>query len=84
MACGCPVIVSNKVGMSDLLEDGVDGFVVRYGDSEGLKGKIRLLLADDNPRTTMGARARETAKRVSWARIAWQYAETYNQLIRYS
>jgi glycosyltransferase involved in cell wall biosynthesis len=84
MVTARPVIVSDRVGMSDLLEDGIDGFVVRYGDSEDLRGKIRLLLADDDLRRTMGTRARETAKRVSWARIAWQYAETYNQLIHYS
>ena len=81
MACGCPVIVSDRVGMSDLLEDGTDGFIVRYGDTEDLSGKIELLLADDELRRTMGTRARETAKRISWARIASQYAQIYKQLI---
>jgi glycosyltransferase involved in cell wall biosynthesis len=81
MACGCPVIVSDRVGMSDLLENGIDGFVVRYGDSEDLRGKLRLLLADGDLRRTMGAKARETAKQISWERIAREYAQIYKQLI---
>ncbi|MEE9516115.1 MAG: glycosyltransferase [Candidatus Adiutricales bacterium] len=47
MACGLPVVASNLMGIPELVEDGVTGFLFRPRDSHGLAEKIIELL--DNP-----------------------------------
>ena len=43
LACGCPVICSDTAGMTDLVEDGVNGLTFPVGDSAGLASCIRRL-----------------------------------------
>ena len=67
MAAGCAVIVSNEVGShSDLVTDGVEGFVFPVGDIDGLtKALARVVSSPDQTQ-----RMREAAK----ARIAsWNF-----------
>ena len=40
MACGLPVIASENTGARDVITEGVDGFVVPFGDREVLKKAI--------------------------------------------
>jgi glycosyltransferase involved in cell wall biosynthesis len=47
MACGLPVITTDKVGASaDLVENGVNGYVVEAGDQTALLEAMRRLVAD--------------------------------------
>ncbi len=56
MNAGRPLIVSDRVGAArDLVRDGVNGFVVPAGDSEGLSDRLKILLADPSRRERMGA-----------------------------
>jgi alpha-maltose-1-phosphate synthase len=48
MACGCPVIASTNTGAEDLLNDGVEGFIVPIRDPDVLRVRIQEL-ADDPP-----------------------------------
>ncbi len=48
MACGKPVIVSDKVGAAnDLVQEGVNGFIFKAGDCRGMLNKFRKLLELD-------------------------------------
>ncbi len=51
---GRPVVASDVGGISDWLEDGVNGFLVRPADSQALAAKINQLLHDEALRTGMG------------------------------
>jgi glycosyltransferase involved in cell wall biosynthesis len=47
MACGLPVIVSDRVGAGpDLIEEGKNGYVVRSGDAQALAARCLDLLHD--------------------------------------
>ncbi|MHA1381801.1 MAG: glycosyltransferase family 4 protein [Candidatus Helarchaeota archaeon] len=81
MACGCPVIVSERVGMSYLIEEGINGFVVQYRNKEDLAKKIKLLMADDDLREKIGTKARKTAEQISWEMIAKKYTDTYKRVM---
>ena len=55
MSLGKPVITTYAVGSSfDLIENGVNGFMVKEKDIQELASKINLLLSDNNLRKKMG------------------------------
>ena len=66
MACGLPIICTYNSGLSDLVEDGVNGFVVKEGDLEDLKNKMQWFIDNPSAIKTMGEAARNKAKAYSW------------------
>jgi glycosyltransferase involved in cell wall biosynthesis len=64
MAAGTPVISSDQVGAStELIEDGVNGFLVPVGDISGYAAAMSRLLQDPELARAMGAGARDQAMR---------------------
>jgi len=59
MACGLPVIACSGSGVSELLVDGENGFMVPPKELDALVVRLRELLSDSEKRETMGARARQ-------------------------
>lgn len=67
MACGLPVIVTRNAGATDIVTEGVDGFVVSIRDVARLKEKIRLLYEQPQLRERMSRAAVEKARhRLGW------------------
>ncbi len=60
MAAGKPIVAADRGGAKDVVADGETGFLVSYGDVEGLKGRLATLLADDLLRRRMGEAGRKT------------------------
>lgn len=58
-AMGVPCITTDDAGNSELVVDGVTGFVVKQRDVEALAGKMILLAEDHRHRQAMGEKARE-------------------------
>ena len=44
MACGLPVIVSDAPGASEMVEDGVTGYVFKCGDTTDLQKKLLFVI----------------------------------------
>lgn len=67
MACGLPVIVTENVGASDVVSEGVDGFVVPIRDADALGQKLSMLYEQPEMRMEMGkAAARKAGNDLSW------------------
>ncbi len=80
MASRLPVIVSANVGAKDLVEDGLNGFVLLDRlDADIAGGKIVLLL-DPSLRAAMGEAGRRTAQRHGWDRLAEEVAGVYDSV----
>ncbi|MDL2232646.1 glycosyltransferase [Ruminococcaceae bacterium OttesenSCG-928-L11] len=58
-----PSVIMEIPGLDDIIETGVNGFVVAQDDIEGAAKKISLLLTDKELRKKMSAKAGEMAKR---------------------
>jgi len=58
MATGLPVITTSVGGVAEIVDDGVQGYVVAPRDGRVLAERLHLLLADDARRLAMGAAAR--------------------------
>ncbi|NJM70255.1 MAG: glycosyltransferase family 4 protein [Scytonema sp. RU_4_4] len=54
MAAGVPVVATQIAGVSELVEDGVNGYLVPPGDSISLTECIEKLLSDDKLRAAFG------------------------------
>lgn len=62
-----PVIVSDQVGCHrDLVRNGVNGFVVKAGDTQALADSIRSILADEHTWQTMGGKSRDIIQTYSF------------------
>lgn len=61
MACGCPVIGTTNSGAENLLEDGVEGFIVAIRDAQAIASRLQTLADDPDKRAQM---SRASLKRV--------------------
>jgi phosphatidyl-myo-inositol dimannoside synthase len=57
MARGKPVIGGAHGGTPEIIEDGMNGYLVRHGDVEQLVDRLQRLLSKDSLRREMGAQA---------------------------
>lgn len=63
MASGKPVVGGAHGGTPDVIEDGVNGFLVSHGDVPVLAEKLQMLLTGDALRREVGERARQRVER---------------------
>ena len=60
MACGLPVVASDRIGaVGDLVRDGENGLVFPAGDAAALADRLDRIVGDDALRARMAARSRE-------------------------
>jgi glycosyltransferase involved in cell wall biosynthesis len=58
MSSARPIIVTNTGGMPEVIDDGVNGFVVPVKHFEDLANRVNQLLTDDNLRERLGMTGR--------------------------
>lgn len=75
MAHSRPVIASEGAGASELITEGLEGFVVPIRDPKALADRISFLKNNPNKIATMGKKAREKALNYSWEAIRGKYKE---------
>lgn len=64
---GKPVIGALAGGVPEVIEDGVDGFLVPFGDEESLAQRIKLLLDDPHLAHQLGENGRrKVLERLTW------------------
>ena len=78
MAAGRPAVASRLPGTSEIIVDGVTGFLVPPGDVEGFAGSVRKLLGDRALREALGRAGRErVAREFSLAKTIEATAQVY-------
>jgi glycosyltransferase involved in cell wall biosynthesis len=84
MAAGTPVIVTRKGGITSIIKDGYNGFLVRARNSQEIADKVNLLLSDENMRLRMAQKARRTVEeKFTWEEVAGRFENIYSKF-RYS
>ena len=80
MACGRAVVVSNDGGAKELFREGYDALGFEPGDAAKLAAKILRLVDDDELRSSLGERGRETVnERFSHQRLGATLASVYDE-----
>ncbi len=77
LACGVPVVAFDSGGIAEWLEDGVTGFLVRWGDVSALAARVRQLLEDDALAERLGRQGRQHAARFDRERHMNRLCEIY-------
>ncbi len=84
MASGTPVIVTRKGGITSIVKDEYNGFIVRARNSQEIADKVNLLLEDEKLRLRMAQKARKTIEeKFTWEVIAGKFEHYYSKF-RYS
>ena len=79
MYLGRPVVATNHGGSTEVVEDGVTGFLVPFGDVDALVDRLRRLLDDTALRARMGdAGRRRVLDRFTSGRMGAAYADLYD------
>jgi glycosyltransferase involved in cell wall biosynthesis len=78
-----PVVVSRKGGVTTLVKDGYNGFLVRPRSPKLIVEKVNLLLQDEKLAERMGERAYKTVtEKFSWDRIATKFYNLYDKCLQ--
>lgn len=81
-AAGLPIVSFDcKCGPKDVIENGVDGFLVEDGDIEQLAQKLVVLMQDANLRKQMGSAAYAHSERYSEERIMKQWTDLFDEVM---
>ena len=83
MACGLPVVGTDAPGMDQLVQNGVNGYLVPVGNAAQLADRLRRLINSDVERIRMGQESRKiAATQFSWDYIAAQYVDVYRRVTK--
>lgn len=79
-----PVIAFEYVGVHDIIENGVDGYVVPFGDVDEYAERLRELMTSQELREKFSSRAMESVKKFDKERVMNMWVELFQSLRRQS
>ena len=77
MASGLPIVATDVRGLSEIIKNGENGFLVKPKNSIEIAEKVLLLLEDDELRRRISRNNKEEVKRYSWENIVENLKEVY-------
>lgn len=84
MACGLPIVATRVRGVSEIIEDGINGYLVDPKDPVQIARALLKILDNEYLRKEMSSNNREEAKKYSWDEIAVKLEKTYQNTLRLS
>ena len=84
MATGLPIVATNVGGIPDILEEGVDGYLVNAKRPAEVADRMLVLLRNDKLREEISVNNREKAKLYTWDIVAGKVEKEYQMVIRRS
>lgn len=83
LASGLPIIATDTGGSKELIREGVNGFMIKFKDSNDIAEKLERLIVDPELAKKMGAESRKIAENMSWGKVAGQYFELYKSIMKH-
>ncbi|MCX7765547.1 MAG: glycosyltransferase family 4 protein [Candidatus Sumerlaeia bacterium] len=81
MACGLPVITSKIPGCEELVEEGVNGFLIEPRNKAHLIAGLIKLITSPEQRRQLGEQSRKKVKAYSWERVGQAYFELLQRMV---
>ena len=83
IASGKPVVTTIAGGTTDIIQDGVNGLLVKPRDIKAFTNAVLILANNKDLRTKMGERGREMAvDKFDWKTIAKKYIQVYTSVAK--
>jgi glycosyltransferase involved in cell wall biosynthesis len=82
MASGLPVVSTRVGGLSEIITEGENGFLVEPGKPEQLAEKILFFLKNDEARAKVSENNKEKAKQYSWESIVSKVEAIYYEVLK--
>ena len=83
MYCGLPLVTSDIRGLSDVMENGISGYMCKPNDVQGFAEAIRKLKEDPDLCKRMGLRNQETVKPYCIEKTKLEVMKLIDELNRY-
>ena len=80
MMCGLPAVVSNVGDLGDLVENGVNGFLVDDSNPETFAGRVIELLTDEGKWKLFSLAARQAALKNQTSTVSSRWDEILSKL----
>lgn len=80
MAQGKPVVATKVGGIPDLVKDGREGFLIRYGAASDIANSVVKLLSDERLAVEMGRRGRKRATFLTYDILCGQIEKIYEAI----
>lgn len=81
MALGLAPILTDSTGISKLIVNGENGFIVNHGDGKDLADKINLLLENENLRNQIANESVKIYEKLNWENIFSSYIKIYKSIV---
>ncbi len=81
MASGLPVVAARAAALPELIVDGDNGLLFRFGDEQDLAAKISLLLENEEMRRRMGRRSLENVVQHELQKSMARIEAVYNEVV---
>ena len=79
--CGLPIVTFDcPSAPAELVEDGVNGYVVKMGDVIALANKMKVLIENEELRKKMGKESVSVSRKIKIETISSQWKDLYNHL----
>jgi len=82
LASGLPIITTDTGGTRELVEDGVNGCIIRMRDPQHIAEKISFLASHPKKAEAFGKESRRRAESLSWDEVAKEYRKEYENAIQ--
>lgn len=81
-ACGLPIVSFDcPCGPKDIISNGKDGFLCKFGDIEEMASRISYLIENEEVRKIMGRKARENSLKFTEERIMKKWEDLLKSLL---
>lgn len=80
MACGLPVIAPQSGGPTDLIDDGIDGFLIPLEEKDGIEKRIKILLDSPEMLRGMANYALNKVKGKTWESVSREITLHYQSV----
>ncbi len=81
MACGLPIICSENTGGSEIVDHGINGYVIPIKNIEILKNKIQEFYNDKSKLKNFSLNALKKTKELSWENYGKKLINTYRSIL---
>ena len=83
MSCGLPLVSFDcPCGPKDIIKDGENGFLIKFGNIEQMIEKINYLIENEDKRIEMGKKSKKLSYNYSEEEIMNQWKELFENLLK--